>query len=136
MRILFLTPGSGDQFYCENCLRDKAVLTALRRADVRPADGADGIRRQIEQIAAPLIREHQVKAVGFGFGGPVDAAAGRIVKSHHVAGWDGFPLADWCRETLGVPAGVANDADMAGLGEARFGAGRARPDRRGRGQSR
>ena len=32
MRILFLTPGSGDQFYCENCLRDKAVLTALRRA--------------------------------------------------------------------------------------------------------
>ena len=43
-----------------------------------------------------------------------------------MAGWDGFPLADWCRQTLGVPASVANDSDMAGLGEARFGAGRGR----------
>jgi glucokinase len=51
-------------------------------------------------------------------------AAGRVVKSHHVAGWEKFPLADWCRETLGLSASLANDADMAGLGEARFGAGR------------
>ena len=39
-------------------------------------------------------------------------------------GWDDFPLADWCRQTLGLPAALANDSDMAGLGEARFGAGR------------
>lgn len=99
-------------------------LAVLRRADVQPADGAVGIRRQIEQIATPLIREYQVKAVGFGFGGPVDSAAGRVIKSHHVTGWDGFLLADWCRQTLGLPAGLGNDSDMAGLGEARFGAGR------------
>jgi glucokinase len=43
-----------------------------------------------------------------------------------VAGWDDFPLADWCRETFGVPAGLGNDADLAGLGEARFGAGRGK----------
>jgi glucokinase len=105
---------------------DDTKLTALERAEVLPADGADGIRRQIERIAAPLMREHGVRAVGIGFGGPVDTAAGRVVKSHHVSGWDGFPLADWCRRTLGAPAAVANDADMAGLGEARFGAGRGR----------
>ena len=105
---------------------ESGTLTALQRADVRPADGAEGICRQIEQIATPLIGQHHVKTVGFGFGGPVDTAAGRIVKSHHVAGWDGFPLADWCRRTLGVPASVANDSDMAGLGEARFGAGLGR----------
>ncbi len=101
-------------------------LTALERADVRPADGAEGIRRQIQETAAPLCREHGVRAIGFGFGGPVDVAAGRTVKSHHVAGWDDFPLADWCRRTLALPAAVANDSDMAGLGEARFGAGRGR----------
>jgi glucokinase len=105
---------------------ESGKLTAIQRADVRPADGAEGILRQIEQIAAPLIGQYQATAVGFGFGGPVDVSAGRIVKSHHVAGWDGFPLADWCRGTLGVPASVANDSDMAGLGEARFGAGRGR----------
>ncbi len=35
MRIVQLTPGSGDQFYCENCLRDAALARALR------AQGAD-----------------------------------------------------------------------------------------------
>jgi glucokinase len=101
-------------------------LTALERADVRPERGAEGIRRQIEQIAAPLIRQYAVKAIGIGFGGPVDMAAGRIVKSHHVTGWDGFAVVDWCSKTFGLPACVANDSDMAGLGEARFGAGRGK----------
>ena len=32
MRIAQLTPGSGDNFYCENCLRDTGLVRALRRA--------------------------------------------------------------------------------------------------------
>ncbi len=31
MRIIQITPGSGDSFYCENCIRDAAVVTALRK---------------------------------------------------------------------------------------------------------
>lgn len=103
---------------------ENGELTVLQRATVCPANGAEGIRRQIEKIAMPLIGEYAIKAVGIGFGGPVDMAAGRIVKSHHVAGWDGFAVVDWCRRTFGLPACVGNDSDMAGLGEARFGAGR------------
>lgn len=30
MRVVQITPGSGDTFYCENCLRDKALVLALR----------------------------------------------------------------------------------------------------------
>ena len=30
MRIVQLTPGSGGSFYCENCLRDAALVTAMR----------------------------------------------------------------------------------------------------------
>ncbi|MCE5185817.1 MAG: glycosyltransferase family 4 protein [Planctomycetaceae bacterium] len=32
MRIIQITPGSGDQFYCENCLRDLALVKAMQRA--------------------------------------------------------------------------------------------------------
>lgn len=32
MRIIQITPGSGDQFYCENCLRDLSLVKALQRA--------------------------------------------------------------------------------------------------------
>ncbi len=30
MKIVQITPGSGDSFYCENCLRDQVLVTALR----------------------------------------------------------------------------------------------------------
>ncbi len=32
MRIVYVTPGSGDSFYCENCLRDDAAVKAMRKA--------------------------------------------------------------------------------------------------------
>ncbi len=31
MRIVQITPGSGDNFYCENCLRDAALVTAMHK---------------------------------------------------------------------------------------------------------
>ncbi|NQU22257.1 MAG: ROK family protein [Candidatus Nealsonbacteria bacterium] len=99
-------------------------LAAIERVDVAPERGADGVLRQIEQTAPALIQRHTVTAVGIGFGGPVDADAGRTVLSHQVEGWEDFPLADWCRKTLALPVVIGNDSDSAGLGEARFGAGK------------
>ena len=103
---------------------DRGELTVFERAAIRPQDGADGIQRQIQGMVAPLLQRYDVKGIGIGFGGPVDMPTGRIVRSHQVDGWDGFPLVDWCRQTFGLPTSMANDSDMAGLGEARFGAGR------------
>ena len=31
MKIIQIIPGSGDNFYCENCLRDMEMVHALRR---------------------------------------------------------------------------------------------------------
>jgi glucokinase len=65
-----------------------------------------------------------VRAIGIGFGGPIDARAGTVVKSHHVSGWENCALVDFCRQSFGLPAALENDCDAAGLAEARFGAGR------------
>jgi glucokinase len=62
-------------------------------------------------------------AVGVSFGGPVDVALGLVLLSHHVPGWERMPLREWLEERLGVPAAVDNDANVAALGEHRFGAG-------------
>jgi glucokinase len=62
-------------------------------------------------------------AVGVSFGGPVDAAQGLVLLSHHVPGWEKAPLREWLEERLGVPTAVDNDANVAALGEHRFGAG-------------
>lgn len=99
-------------------------LVALVRLEVRPERGAEGIRQQIVEHARPLVSKYGVQAAGIGFGGPVDSARGRTIVSHQVGGWEDFPLAEWCQQTLGVPVLLANDSDSAGLAEACFGAGK------------
>jgi glucokinase len=99
-------------------------LEALERADVDQANGANGIREQIARMASPLIGQYGIQNVGIGFGGPVNAVAGRIIKSFQIEGWDDFSLCDWSRKTLGLPTALENDSNLAGLGEARFGAGK------------
>jgi len=112
--------------------REPGEIGALWRAHVDPARGAQGIRDQIREGFAALLNEggvraSDVQAVGIGFGGPVDADSGRVRTSFQIDGWTDFPLADWARRELG-PANVSihNDADVAGLAEARLGAGEGR----------
>jgi glucokinase len=104
--------------------RSGPPLASLTRLDIVPSRGAQRILEQIRTAARPLIAAHQVERIGIGFGGPIGASGQCVVKSHQVAGWDGFPLADWCQRELGVPAVLGNDADLAGLAEAHYGAGR------------
>jgi glucokinase len=93
------------------------------------AAGGEGIRRQITAAVPAVLEEaglkrDQLAGVGIGFGGPVDDATRTVIKSHQIEGWDGFPLAGWIEEMLGLPAVLGNDADVAGLAEALFGAGK------------
>jgi glucokinase len=104
-------------------------LLALDRFVVSPERGAAGIREQIRAAVGPLASRvgasaRDILAVGIGFGGPVETERGVVVKSHQIEGWDQFPLANWIQHELGVSSvAIQNDADTAGLGEARFGAG-------------
>src|SRR5262245_48844028 len=109
--------------------RGDGQLLGLWREGVDVVAGGVGIRRQIVAAVPPLLASAKVdrgavNGVGVGFGGPVDDDTRSIVKSHQIHGWDGFPLADWLGEALGLPAALGNDADCAGLAEALFGAGK------------
>ncbi len=104
-------------------------LLALERRSVQPGRGALGIREQFVEAAGVLLgrvgkEASDLTAIGIGFGGPVDSVRGVVTASNQVEGWTGFPIVTWMREHLGVrPVVLANDADTAALGEARFGAG-------------
>jgi len=104
-------------------------LAGLWRGVVDVGAGPEGIRRQIIQAVPELLAQSkvdrsQVGGIGIGFGGPVDDNSHTIIKSHQIEGWDNFPLEMWLSELLGVPAVLGNDADVAGLAEALFGAGK------------
>lgn len=67
-------------------------------------------------------------AVGVSFGGPVDYSTGTVRLSHHVRGWEAMPLRETLEREFGAPAAVDNDANVAALGEHRFGTGRGATD--------
>lgn len=74
-------------------------------------------------LAHRLLGSDSPAATGASFGGPVEAETGRVRLSHHVPGWENIPLARMLEEEFGAPAKVDNDANVAALGEYRYGAG-------------
>ena len=110
-------------------LGDKSCrVLRLERRMVQPQHGAGGILAVLPPLLDALLKGagsewHDVAAVGIGFGGPVDAAAGVVLRSFQVTGWDGFHLAEWAWRAWDRPVAIANDAAAAGLAETMLGAG-------------
>jgi len=90
-----------------------------------PEKSAEADRKIMLELAARVLAGRRPAAVGASFGGPVQAEEGRVVLSHHVPGWDGFPLQQWLEECFEAPAALENDANCGALGEWRFGAGQS-----------
>ncbi len=96
--------------------------------DRRQARSPEGATAQTDlELACRLAREmlpgQTPAAIGVSFGGPVAGERGVVRLSHHVPGWENFPLAERLQGELGAPAVVENDANAAALGEWRYGAG-------------
>src|ERR1035438_930215 len=90
------------------CDRRGRIAQLVRVAVVR-RDGARGILKQIEKIIPPLLTTHRIEAIGVGFGGPVDAPKGRVVRSFHINGWDGFALRRWFVQRFKRPTVIENE---------------------------
>ncbi len=110
---------------------DGRVLALERRA-VEPDGDAVRIWETIISALDPLLARvgacrDDLRAVGIGFGGPVDPGRGIVVRSHQVEGWSGFPLADGhSARPGGVPGRHRERRRCRGAGEARYGAGTGR----------
>ncbi len=76
----------------------------------------------MRELAHSLLKGVKPAAIGVSFGGPVDATTG-TVRSHHVSGWENIPLKKILLDEFDVPVSVDNDANVAALGEHRYGAG-------------
>ncbi|MGI8741526.1 MAG: ROK family protein [Bryobacteraceae bacterium] len=86
--------------------------------------GRDWMLDQISGVAKSWRSEFPFERCGIGFGGPVLFEQQRIAKSTHVGGWSDFDLPEYLECVIGVRAVVDNDANVGGLGEALYGAGR------------
>lgn len=97
---------------------------AHRRLFSPPGADAQYDLRTVFDSARELLDGERPAAIGVSFGGPVDYRCGLVRLSHHVPGWQDTPLQQMLENAFQAPAAVDNDANVAALGEARYGAGR------------
>jgi len=92
-------------------------------------DGLEAVMRRIQNTVRqvwPL--GGAVAGIGIGAPGPVDFKRGILRFAPNLPGWENVPLRDKILDKFGVPVFLGNDADVAALGEHRFGAGRGIAD--------
>lgn len=66
----------------------------------------------------------EVEAIGVSSPGPLDPRAGIVMAPPNMKEWRDFPLSARLNEHFRVPVFLDNDANLAGLAEWKFGAGR------------
>ena len=65
----------------------------------------------------------EIVGIGFGIPGLLDIEKGIVISSANLK-WEDLPIADMFKKRLPYPVRIANDANVAAFGEAKFGAGK------------
>jgi len=105
----------------------KFLCPPVRRSVVRE-HGAHGILLDLvsmvdEALVCSGYNLSEITKIGIGFGGPLDAQQGIILKSYQIHGWENFPLKKWAGGQWGKRVVIENDASTAGFAEALHGSG-------------
>jgi len=87
-------------------------------------EGPEAVLNRIKEAVREVWpTEEEVTALTVAAPGPLDSKRGVVIFAPNLPGWENLPLRDRLAETFGVRTIVANDANLAALGEHRFGAG-------------
>lgn len=91
-----------------------------------PTKGKDQstVDRLLDLIASAWPSEGAVKGIGLAAPGPLNHRLGIVYRAPNIPGWENLPLAKIVRDRFNVPTVLGNDANMAALGEWKYGAAR------------
>lgn len=107
--------------------------TKLRLALAQNGEIGDIIRLPTDTSAAGFAKflgvlqemagSYNIKAIGGGVPGQLSGEDGELVVATNLPEWRGLPLLARMNEMFSCPVHIANDVELCGMGEARFGAG-------------
>jgi glucokinase len=87
----------------------------------------DKEKRPEERLADLILSmrpgQGRLRAVAVAVPGYVDPVNGLVYRAPNIPGWDNFPVRTYLEEKIDAPVLIGNDANLAALGEWRFGAG-------------
>jgi glucokinase len=93
----------------------------------QPTPASEGVEAVINTLVATIEQVlddgESPACIGIGAPGPLDPSRGVIINAPNLPGWEDIALADRIQEHFNTPVVLGNDANVAALGEWRYGAG-------------
>ena len=99
------------------------VIEEIKRTSLSD-QGPEIVLENIIEMSQSLKYLSDCVAVGVGVPGPVDTDKGVMTLSTNLKGFTGYPVVKFLEDKLDLPVYMDNDANVAGLAEAVFGAGK------------
>ncbi|PLV60047.1 ROK family transcriptional regulator [Thermotoga sp. KOL6] len=112
------------------CLIDaKGKLLLYEMSPVFEKKNAEEVIKNITHVIDNLLEKAnkeslKVKTIGLGIPGPLDPIKGMVLKPPKFSNFENIPLVQLLYDKYGIDVWIENDADMAALGEKRYGGGR------------
>ena len=123
MRTIISVDIGGTQLRAAAYKQDQREPFAQKRVKTKASE-PDTFGRLVKLIEEIWFKAEKVAAIGVSSPGPVDPHTGVIMFAPNIKEWRDFPIAEKLMRHFGVPAYLDNDANLAGLAEWKFGAGR------------
>ncbi len=101
-------------------------MVARVRGETEAADGPEVVEKRLVAAVHEVLNGRpvaRVAGVGIAAPGPIDPWTGVLYNPPNLPGWNEMPLRDRLQERLGLSVWAGNDANLAALGEHRFGCG-------------
>jgi len=111
-------------------INDKGDLESRNAVGTPAEEGPDAVISAILQMVDSALESTEGDVIGIGLGvpGPVDPVSGKIYNPPNLPGWGTRSVLKPIMERFSIPVFVGNDANVAALGEQRFGAGKGIED--------
>ncbi len=100
---------------------DSQKPSVVKRINTKGPDSPHD--RLINLLADTFPQDGEVAAITIAAPGPTDPFEGVVLEAPNIPSWKNLPLKKILQDKFNVPVAIGNDANLAALGEWRFGAG-------------
>jgi glucokinase len=118
----------GTSIRAARCDHQGNILKRFKQPTLASEGPQAVIARIVEAIRTVMPDDGAVKAAAVASPGPLNPYTGIVMYAPNLPGWLDVPLRDILRNELRIPVDIGNDANLAALGEQRFGAARGVPN--------
>jgi glucokinase len=99
------------------------TLTLINQMKIPTQSIGQSPSDRLLQLIQNIKQDHTVKAIAVAAPGYLDPDLGIVYEAPNIPGWNNFPLKKLLENAFQVPVFLGNDANLAALGEWKFGAG-------------